>query len=129
MTVIEDMCEITLDHAGEKLRYFVRGHPDEDTDVLHLRADLEWTDHRESEVESELLELVASESYEYTMDADNVNQIIKVADTKILFTGFVQDAVVIAAFDRGILPVLPAVVDDFRTYMIENEVDFISLEA
>jgi len=25
--------------------------------------------------------------------------------------------------------VLPAVVDDFRTYMIEKEVDFISLET
>jgi hypothetical protein len=99
MTVIEDVCEVALDHTGEKLRCFVRGHPDESTDVLHLREDLERTDHRESEAESELLELVATESYEYTMDADNVNQIIKVADTEFLFTGFVQDAVVIAAFD------------------------------
>jgi len=128
MTVIEDMCEITLDHAGEKLRYFVRGHPDEATEVLHLRADLEWNDRRASEVESELMEIVASESYEYLMDADNVNQIIKVADTKILFTGFVQDAVVVAAFDRGVFPVLPAIVDDFRAYMTEHDVDFISLE-
>jgi len=63
------------------------------------------------------------------VDADNVDQIIRLADTKILFTGFVQDAVAIAAFDRGVLPVLPAVVDDFRTYMIETEVDFISLET
>lgn len=73
MTVIEDMCAITLDHAGEKLRYFVRANPEDEIDVLHLRDGLKWTDRRESEVESELMEIIASESYEYLMDADNVN--------------------------------------------------------
>ena len=63
------------------------------------------------------------------MGAENVNQIIKVADGKILFTGFVDDEVVVAAFERGILPVLPAVVDDFREYMRDNDVSFISLDA
>lgn len=38
-----------------------------------------------------------------------------------------EDAVVVAAFDRGVLPALPAVVDDFREYMTDNEVEFISL--
>jgi hypothetical protein len=132
MPSAEDMCSITADHAGDKLRYFARAdpdHDDRDVEVLHLRDDLEWTDRRERELDSELLELVASESYEETMGAENVNQIIKVADGKILFTGFVDDEVVVAAFERGILPVLPAVVDDFREYMRDNDVSFISLDA
>lgn len=133
MTIAEDMCSITLEHAGGKLRYFVRADPDvgdsEETEILHLREDLEWTDRRRREVESELLELVASESYEELMGADNVNQIIKVADTKVLFTGFVDDEVVVAAFERGVLPVLPAVVDDFREYMVDRDVEFIALEG
>ncbi|UPV75045.1 hypothetical protein M0R89_03010 [Halorussus limi] len=133
MSIAEDMCAITLNHAGERLRYFARTDPDDgdrdEVEVLHLRDDLDWTDRRQREVESELLELVASESYEQLMGADNVNQIIKVADTKILFTGFVDDEVVVAAFKRGILPVLPTVVDDFREYMSERDVSFISLDA
>ncbi|WP_128476416.1 hypothetical protein [Halorussus pelagicus] len=133
MSIAEDMCSITLDHAGEKLRYFVRADPDNgdhsEVETLHLREDLDWTDRRQREVESELLELVASESYEELMGADNVNQIIKVADTKILFTGFVDDEVVIAAFERGILPILPTVVDEFREYMLERDVSFIALDA
>ncbi|MFC4447675.1 hypothetical protein [Halorussus aquaticus] len=133
MTVCEDMCSITLDHAGDKLRYFVRTDPEagetDDVELLHLRDDLDWTDRRQREVESELLELVASESYEELMNADNVNQIIKVADTKILFTGFVDDEVVIASFERGILPVLPDVVADFREYMLRRDVSFISLDG
>ncbi|NEU55834.1 hypothetical protein [Halorussus sp. MSC15.2] len=133
MTICEDMCSITLDHADDKLRYFVRTDPEtgetDDVELLHLRDDLDWTDRRQREVESELLELVASESYEELMNADNVNQIIKVADTKILFTGFVDDEVVIASFERGILPVLPDVVADFREYMLRRDVSFISLDG
>ncbi|UPW01120.1 hypothetical protein M0R88_03220 [Halorussus gelatinilyticus] len=133
MPIAEDMCSITLAHADEKLRYFVRADPDDgdssEVDVLHLREDLDWTDRRQREVESELLELVASESYEELMGSENVNQIIKVADTKILFTGFVDDVVVIAAFERGILPALPTVVADFREYMRDNDVSFIALDA
>jgi len=150
MTIAEDMCSITSEHAGKKLRYFARADPedgdssestpDSDTDsgagvaadqrieLLHLREDLDWTSRRQREVESELLELVASESYEQLMNAENVNQIIKVADDKILFTGFVDDEVVVAAFERGILPVLPTVVDEFRSYMRERDVSFISLD-
>lgn len=133
MTIAEDTCSITHDHAGDKLRCFVRADPDTGdptaAEVLHLREDLDRTDRRQREVESELLELVASESYEELMGADNVNRLIKVADTKILFTGFVDDEVVIASFERGILPALPAVVDDFREYMVENDVSFISLDV
>ncbi|WP_115864544.1 hypothetical protein [Halorussus litoreus] len=156
MTIAEDMCSITSEHAGRKLRYFVRADPengngnegdsiserdldstdapgsevaaDQQIEVLHLREDLDWTRRRQREVESELLELVASESYEALMNAENVNQIIKVADDKILFTGFVDDEVVVASFERGILPVLPTVVDEFRSYMRERDVSFISLD-
>jgi hypothetical protein len=103
--------------------------PSDEIEVLHLREDLDWTDRRQREVESELLELVATESYEELMNADNVNQIIKVADDKILFTGFVDDEVTVAAFERGVLPVLPDVVEEFRNYMLQQDVSFISLEA
>ena len=127
------MCAITHEHAGDKLRYFVRADPDEgdaaEIDRLRVRVDLEWNDRRQREVESELLELVASESYEALMDANNVNQIIKVADDKILFTGFVGEDVIVAAFERGILPVLPTIAEDFREYMLEHDVSFISLEG
>lgn len=45
VTIAEDMCSTTADHAGEKLRYYVRADPDEgdpeEVEVLHLREDLE----------------------------------------------------------------------------------------
>jgi len=126
---LADMCDIVREGAGEKLRYFARADGDtREVEVLHLRADLEWTDQREREVDAELNEILARESYEYLMDAENVNQIIKVADTKVLFTGFVDDDLAVAAFERGILPVLPSIVGEFREYMREHDVDFIALD-
>jgi len=130
MSVVSDMCDIVLKHADDELRYFVRADPrTRETELLHRRDDLEWTDRRQQEVQGELQEVVARESYEYLMNAENVNQIIKVADTKVLFTGFVEDDLAIAAFDRGVLSFLPAVVDEFREYVLEHDVSFISLDA
>jgi hypothetical protein len=126
---LADMCDIVREGAGEKLRYFARGDGETgDIEVLYLREDLEWTTQREREVESELHEILAKESYEYLMDVDNVTQLIKVADNKILFTGFVDDDLAVASFERGILPVLPDVVGDFREYMLEHDVDFTELD-
>lgn len=129
MSVVADMCDIVRDHAGDGLRYFVRADPEtRETEVLHLRDDLQWTERRQQEVDGELQEVAARESYEYLMDVDNVNQLIKVADTKVLFTGFIEDELAIAAFDRGVLAYLPTVVAAFREYMLEHDVSFISLE-
>lgn len=130
MEVLEDMADITAEHAGEKLRYFAGADPTErEVRALYVREDVEWDEYRRREVDSELDELVARETYEKLMDAENVNQIIKVADGKILFTGFVGDYVAVAAFDRGVLPLLPDVVGAFREYMTEHDVDFVALEA
>jgi hypothetical protein len=129
MSVVADMCEIVRKHAGDGRRYFVRADPETgEREVLHLRADLEWTERRRKEIDGELQEVVARESYEYLMNAENVNQIVTVADTKVLFTGFVEDELVIAAFDRGVLAYLPTVVAEFREYIHEHDVEFISLE-
>ncbi|WP_135362693.1 hypothetical protein [Halosimplex halophilum] len=129
MSVVADMAEITADHAGESLRYFAEVEPESRAVTVHHRRDgLDWTDAREREVEEELHELTAKASYEAAMDATNVNQIIKVADDKVLFTGFVEDTVAVAAFDRGIFATLPAIVADFREYMIEEDIEFVSLE-
>ncbi|WP_424016739.1 hypothetical protein ACOZ4N_12685 [Halorientalis pallida] len=128
MPVLEDMCAITREHAGESLRYFCRVDPETGTvDVLHLREDLSWTDRRNDEVEGELHEVTAKVSYESMMDVDNVNQLIKVADSKVLFTGFVEDELAVAAFERGIFAKLPPIVADFRDYMQDHDVDFVSL--
>ncbi|MFB6308852.1 MAG: hypothetical protein ABEH35_05930 [Haloarculaceae archaeon] len=129
MDVLEDMAEITADNAGGTLRYFAGGDPDtRDIEPLFVREDLEWNDAREEEVESELLGVAAKETHEYFMAVENVNQIIKVADTKVLFTGFVEDEVAVAAFDRGVFPHLPEMVAAFREYMIEHDVEFVTLE-
>jgi hypothetical protein len=129
MTVVADMAAITADHADDALRYFAEVDPDSrDVTVHHRRADIEWTDERERTVEEELHELTARESYEAAMDATNVNQIIKVADDKVLFTGFVEGTVAVAAFERGVFAELPAIVAEFREYMLEHDIEFVSLE-
>ncbi|WP_435064476.1 hypothetical protein [Halobaculum sp. EA56] len=102
-----EMAAITERHAGERLRFFAVVDPDDrEVDPIRLRSDLEWTADREDLVRGELMEVVAKESYEQEMNATNVNQIIKVADDKVLFTGFVGDDVVVAAFERGGLRVV-----------------------
>ncbi|QLH78969.1 hypothetical protein HZS55_17440 [Halosimplex rubrum] len=129
MSVVADMAEITERHAGESLRYFAEVPPDSrEVTVHHRREGLVWTDAREREVEEELHELTAKASYEEAMDATNVNQIVKVADDKVLFTGFIDDTVAVAAFERGILATLPAIVAEFREYMIEEDIEFVALE-
>ena len=129
MAVLDDMARITAENADGTLRYFARADPEtSETEPLFVREDLEWTEERQGEVEGELMEAVAKESYEYMMDVDNVNQLIKVADTKILFTGFVDDEVAVAAFDRGVFPHLPAMVAEFRSYLEDHDVEFIALD-
>ncbi|UIP00604.1 hypothetical protein Hbl1158_04380 [Halobaculum sp. CBA1158] len=125
----EEMATITERHAGEKLRFFAVVDPDDrEVDPVRLRSDLEWTENREQLVQGELMEVVAKESYEQEMNATNVNQIIKVADDKVLFTGFVADDVVVAAFDRGIFGSLPPIVSEFAEFMRAHDIDFVSLE-
>jgi hypothetical protein len=129
MSVLADMAEITAEHAGDSLRYFAAVDPEtREVTVHHLRDDLVWTDAREREVDEELHELTAKASYEHTMGVDNVNQIIKVADGKVLFTGFLVGEVAVAAFERGVFTQLPAIVADFREYMLEHDIEFVSLE-
>jgi hypothetical protein len=105
MAILDDMADITAEHAGEKLRYFAGVDPETgEVSVHHLREDIQWTDHQEREVTEELHEVTAKESYEHTMGVDNVNQVIKVADSKVLFTGFIDDQVAVASFERDIRP-------------------------
>jgi len=128
MSYARDMCDIIESHAGNRLRFFVRVAPDtRDKTVLHVRHDLEWTDSRAEAVDAELQELIAKKSYEEQMDAGDVTQIIKVADEMVMFTGFIEDEVVVVTFERGILADLPAIVAEFREYMLENDIDFTSL--
>lgn len=123
------MAAITADHAEEKLRFFATIDPEtQEVDIHELREDLAWTDRRAALVDEELHELAAVESYEHSMDAINVNQIIKVANDKVLFTGFVGDAVAVAVFERGIFPLLSGIVTEFRDYLESRDIDFISLE-
>lgn len=129
MSTLADMAAITADHADEKLRFFAGIDPDTQDIAIHeLREDLAWTDRRAALVEEELHEVAARDSYEHSMDATNVNQIIKVADDKVLFTGFVGDEVAVAAFERGIFPTLPGIVAEFREYLQSRDIEFISLE-
>ncbi|GGL72450.1 hypothetical protein [Halocalculus aciditolerans] len=130
MDVLADMATITEENAGGTLRYFVGATPDDrDVERLYLRDDVEWNANRDREIESELDSLVAVDTYETLMSAENINQIIKVADDKILFTGFVGDKVAIAAFDRGVFPHLDDIVSEFRAYMEEHDIEFIALDA
>jgi len=129
MAVLDDMAEITANRAGDKLRYFAGVDPESrEVSVHHLREDIQWTDHQEREVTEELHEVTAKESYEHTMGVENVNQVIKVADSKVLFTGFIDDQVAVASFERGILARLPPIVADFREYIVEHDIEFVSLE-
>lgn len=130
MDVLADMAEITAENAGGTLRYFVGAAPDDrEIERLYLREDVEWDENRDREIQSELDGLVAVDTYETLMGAENVNQIIKVADDKILFTGFVGDEVAIAAFDRGVFPLLGNIVAEFRDYMEEHDIEFITLDV
>lgn len=130
MDVARDMCRITVDNAGERVRYFAAAPAETGKfEPLHVRDDLAWNPSRQREVLSEYDELLAKESYEEMMGAENVNQIIKVADAKILFTGFIEDLIVVASFERGIFPVLDDIVEEFADYVREHDVDFVALEA
>lgn len=130
MGYAEDMCDIVVSHAGRKVRFFVRIDPDtREQDVLHEREDLEWTDADADAADSELQELVAKTAYEAQMGAENVTQLVKVADDMVLFTGFIEDEVVVVSFERGILGVLPAMVGEFREYMLDHDVEFTALAA
>jgi len=120
MAVLDDIAAITAEHAGDKLRYFAGVDPETREVTIHpLRDDIQWTNHREREVTEELHEVTAKESYEHTIGVDNVNQVIKVADSKVIFTGFIDEQVAIAPFERGVFALLPPIVADFREYMIE----------
>lgn len=129
--VLADMCAIVRERTTGQLRYFAAADPDGEgtRDVLFLREDLEWTDRREAEVDAELREVLVKDAYEASMGADNLNQLVKVADDKVLFTGFVEDRIAVASFERGIFPYLPSVVDGFREYMQEHDIDFIALDS
>lgn len=128
MTYAEDMRDIIVSNVGDRLRFFIQVEPEARTqDVLFAREDLDWTDRKAAVVDSELHELVAKESYEEHMNAGEVSQIIKVADQMVMFTGFIEDEVVVVTFERGILQDLPAVVAEFREYMIDNDIDFTAL--
>jgi len=128
MAVLDDMAEITAEHAGDMLRYFAGVDPEtREVTVHHLREDIEWTDYQEREVTEELHEVTAKESYEHTMGVENVNQVIKVADSKVLFTGFIDEKVAVASFERGIFARLPPIVADFREYLREHDIEFVSL--
>ncbi|MGZ0747455.1 MULTISPECIES: hypothetical protein [unclassified Haloparvum] len=128
MSYAEDMRDIIVSNVGDRLRFFIQVDPETRTqDVLFAREDLEWSDRKAAVVDSELHELVAKESYEEHMEAGEVTQIIKVADRMVMFTGFIEDEVVVVTFDRGILQDLPAVVAEFREYMIDNDIDFTAL--
>lgn len=128
MSYAEDMCEIVQSHAGERLRFFVQIDPEtRSQNVLHARDDLEWTDPKAEAADTELQELFAKEAYEAQMDAGEVTQIIKVADEMVLFTGFIEDEVVVVSFERGIFGDLPAIVGEFRRYMQSHDIDFTAL--
>jgi hypothetical protein len=130
MGYAEDMRDIVVDHGGEKVRFFVRADPDtREQDLLHVRDDLEWTDDDEQAVDTELQELVAKPAYEATLQAENVTQLVKVADDIVVFTGFIEDEVVVVSFERGVLPALVPMVADFREYMVEHDIDFTKLDA
>lgn len=128
MGYAEEMRDIVLDHGGEKVRFFVRVDPDtREQDLLHAREDLEFTEADEEAVDTELQELLAKEAYEAQLGAENVTQLIKVADNIIVFTGFIEDEVVLVSFERGVLAALPPMVADFREYMQDNDIEFTAL--
>ncbi|MFB6117752.1 hypothetical protein [Halosegnis sp.] len=128
MGYADNMSDIVSKHAGEKLRFFIRADPDSrEQSILYARDDLEWSDEKADAVDKELLELVAKEGYEAALNAGKVTQLIKVAGEMILFTGFIEDEVVVVSFDRGVLGALPPMVAEFREYMQANDIEFTQL--
>lgn len=129
MGYAEEMCDIVVSHGGEKVRFFVKADPKtRDQEVLYARDDLEYTDQDHQAVDSELQQLIAKEAYEAQMGAENVTQLVKVADNMVIFTGLIEDELVVVSFERGIFGVLPKMVADFREYMQNHDIDFTELE-
>jgi hypothetical protein len=129
MGYAEEMCDIVTSHGGEKIRFFIRADPEtREQEVLHARDDLEFTKDDHHAVDRELQELLAKEAYEAQLGAENVTQLIKVADNIVVFTGFIEDEVVVVSFERGILGVLPELVADVRAYMQNHDSEFTELE-
>lgn len=115
MGYAQEMCDIVVSHGGEKVRFFVQVDPEtREQEILYARDDLEFTEQDAHAVDSELQELVAKEAYEAQLGAENVTQLIKVADNIVVFTGFIEDEVVLVSFDRGVLGALPKMVANFR---------------
>lgn len=130
MSYAEDMCDIVVDHVDGKARYFVRVNPDSrEQDVLFVREDLTWDESRAELVDRELQTFAEKELVAEQMNAEEVTQLIKVADDSVLFTGFIEDEVVVVHFERGILGYLPDIVDEFHEYMVANDIDFTRLSA
>jgi hypothetical protein len=128
MTYADDMCDIIGSHAAEKLRFFIRVNPDtREQQVLYARENLGWEEAKADAVDAELQELIAKKSYEAQMEAGEITQIIKVADEMVMFTGFIEEEVVVVTFERGILGDLPPIVAEFRDYMTENDIDLTAL--
>lgn len=122
------MSEIIVNHADEKVKYIVRGEPETgEQDVLHLRDDVTWDDDHQQLVNHELEQYSMKGVYADLMGEEKVTQRIKVADNSVLFTGHIEDEVVIVMFERGILGYLPDMVDEFHEYMVEHDIDFTSL--
>jgi hypothetical protein len=129
MGYAEEMCDIVVSHGGEKVRFFIQADPaTREQEVLYARDDLEYTEQDHGAVDSELQQLIAKEAYEAQMGAENVTQLVKVADNMVIFTGFIEDELVVVSFERGILGLLPQMVGDFREYMQANDIDFTELE-
>ena len=130
MDYAQGMSNIIIAHAGEKVRYIVRSKPDTgDRDLLHLRDDMTWGDNHQRIIDHEIEQLTTKEVYADLMGEEEVTQSIKVADDSVLFTGYIEDDVVIVQFERGILGYLPDIVADFHEYMVEHDVDFTSLSV
>jgi hypothetical protein len=47
----------------------------------------------------------------------------------VMFTGFIEDEVVVVTFERGILADLPGIVGEFRGYMEANDIDVTALSV
>lgn len=122
------MADIIVRHASEKVRYVVRGVPETgERDLLHVRDDVTWGDAERTLVDHEVEEMATKEDYADLMDEQDVTQSIKVADRSVLFTGYIEDEVIVVLFDRGILGHLPDIVDEFHEFMVEHDIDFTSL--
>lgn len=122
------MADIIVRHASEKVRYVVRGVPETgERDLLHVRDDIAWGDAERALVDHEVEEMATKEAYAELMDEPEVTQSIKVADSSVLFTGYIEDEVVVVLFERGILGHLPDIVDEFHEFMVKHDIDFTRL--